>query len=64
MQRGVDSPTVGRRVDLVGQPVKLSRTPSEIVAYPPDPGEQTDEILAEHGYSEAEIADLRTRSVI
>ncbi|MDF1792564.1 MAG: CaiB/BaiF CoA-transferase family protein [Thalassobaculaceae bacterium] len=64
MQRGVDSPTVGRRIDLVGQPVKLSRTPSEIVTYPPDPGEQTDEIMAEHGYSAAEIADLRSRSVI
>jgi formyl-CoA transferase len=64
MQRGVDSPNVGRRIDLVGQPVKLSRTPSDIVRYPPDPGEQSDEILAEHGYSEAEIADLRARSVI
>lgn len=64
MQRGVDSPTVGRRVDLVGQPIKMSRTPSEIVVYPPDPGEQTDEILAEHGFSEAEIADLRARTVI
>lgn len=64
MQRGVDSPNVGRKIDLVGQPVMLSRTPSEIVVYPPDPGEQTDEILAETGYSEAEIADLRSRNVI
>lgn len=64
MQRGVDSPNVGRRIDLVAQPIKMSRTPSEIVVYPPDPGEQTDEILAEHGYSAAEIADLRDRSVI
>jgi formyl-CoA transferase len=64
MQRGIDSPNVGRKIDLVGQPVMLSRTPSEIVVYPPDPGEQTDEILAETGYSEAEIADLRSRNVI
>lgn len=64
MQRGVDSPPIGRRIDLVGQPIKLSRTPSEIVSHPPDPGEQTDEILAEYGYTAEQISDLRARNVI
>jgi formyl-CoA transferase len=38
-----------KTITLVGQPVRLSRTPSEIVAPPPLLGEHTDEILAEFG---------------
>jgi formyl-CoA transferase len=32
--------------------------------YPPDPGEQSDEVLSELGLSAAEIADLRDRRII
>jgi len=64
MAQGVDSPTVGRRIDLVAQPVTLTRTPSAIVRHPPDPGEQTDEILKEYGYTDAQIADLRARTIV
>jgi crotonobetainyl-CoA:carnitine CoA-transferase CaiB-like acyl-CoA transferase len=54
----------GRDITLVGQPVKLSRTPSKMAARPPEFGEQTDEILSEFGFSAAEIADLRERKVV
>ncbi|NQW09802.1 MAG: CoA transferase [Alphaproteobacteria bacterium] len=64
LAREIDSPTIGRRIGLVGQPVVLSRTPSDIVRHPPDPGEQSDEILAEYGYTAAQIADLRARTII
>jgi len=32
--------------------------------HPPGLGEHTDEILAEHGYSATEIAELRARRVV
>jgi len=43
---------------FVGQPVKLSRTPSEIVATPPAQGQHTDEVLKEFGFADIEIAEL------
>ncbi len=49
---------------LVGQPMTLSRTPSEITRCPPEIGEQSDEILAEFGYDPDAIADFRARRVI
>ena len=49
---------------VVGQPVALSRTPSALVAPPPESGEHTDEVLREFGFSPAEIAGLREAKVI
>lgn len=63
MAAAVDSPVRGR-IELVAQPIVLSRTPSALVAPPPEPGEHTDEILAEAGYSPAEIADFRARQIV
>jgi crotonobetainyl-CoA:carnitine CoA-transferase CaiB-like acyl-CoA transferase len=54
----------GRHIQLVSQPVTLSRTPSSMVAPPPDFGEQTDEVLAEFGFGADEIAELRRRKVV
>jgi formyl-CoA transferase len=54
----------GRNIRLVGQPVTLSRTPSRMVARPPEFGEQTDEVLAEFGFAKDEIAELRQRKVV
>lgn len=53
-----------RHIRLVGQPVTLSRTPSRMVARPPEFGEQTDEVLKEFGLSADEIAKLREAKVV
>jgi formyl-CoA transferase len=53
-----------RHIQLVSQPVKLSRTPSRMAARPPEFGEQTEEVLAEFGFANDEIADLRQRKVV
>ncbi|MCK1313400.1 CoA transferase [Bradyrhizobium sp. 23] len=53
-----------RDIRLVGQPVTLSRTPSRMVARPPEFGEQTDEVLAEFGFDQEEIVALRAARVV
>ena len=53
-----------REATYVGQPFRLSRTPSGIAAHPPELGEHTDAVLGELGLSAAEIADLRARQVV
>ena len=40
-----------RHIQLVGQPVILSRTPSKMAARPPEFGEHTEEVLAEFGFA-------------
>jgi crotonobetainyl-CoA:carnitine CoA-transferase CaiB-like acyl-CoA transferase len=54
----------GRHIRLVGQPVTLSRTPSKMVARPPEFGEQTDEVLAEFGFTKDEIGALKQSKVV
>ena len=54
----------GRPVQYVGQPVQLSRTPSAVVSHPPAIGEHTDAILKGVGFSEAEIAELKSKKVV
>jgi crotonobetainyl-CoA:carnitine CoA-transferase CaiB-like acyl-CoA transferase len=51
-------------VELVGQPVVMSRTPSRIRTPPPLMGEHTEEILRELGYDDDRIARLRAAAVI
>jgi crotonobetainyl-CoA:carnitine CoA-transferase CaiB-like acyl-CoA transferase len=46
------------KMRLLGQPVGLSRTPSRLVARPPDLGEHTNAILKEFGFSARDIAAL------
>jgi crotonobetainyl-CoA:carnitine CoA-transferase CaiB-like acyl-CoA transferase len=53
-----------RDIRLVGQPVTLSRTPSRMVARPPEFGEQTDEVLKEFGFNKEEVARLREAKVV
>src|SRR6267378_5036455 len=53
-----------RHIRLVGQPVTLSRTPSTMAARPPEFGEQTEEVLAEFGFSAEEIGALRQDKVV
>ena len=54
------------KVNVVGQPVHLERTPqpSEIRLPTPELGGNTDEVLAELGYDQARIDDLRDRGVV
>jgi formyl-CoA transferase len=54
----------GDTLRVVGQPVKLSRTPSKVMAPPPELGQHTDEVLKEFGFSAKEIAALRRSNVI
>jgi crotonobetainyl-CoA:carnitine CoA-transferase CaiB-like acyl-CoA transferase len=51
-------------VELVGQPVVMSRTPSRLRTPPPLMGEHTEEILRGLGYDDERIARLRAAAVI
>jgi len=53
----VDHPTLGR-IELVGQAVTLSRTPSRLHSATPERGEHTDAVLRELGYDDEAIAAL------
>jgi len=54
----------GKEQVFVGQPVTLSRTPSKIVATPPEQGQHTDEVLKEFGFADNEIAALRRAKAV
>ena len=59
----VTSPVRGE-IEIVGQPVHMSRTPTQLVAPAPEYGEHTDEVLQGLGYSAQETADLRDRGIV
>jgi formyl-CoA transferase len=59
----VTSPYFGN-LKVVRSPFTLSRTPTSNRHYAPKPGEQTQEILREHGVDDAEIARLSQKGVI
>jgi formyl-CoA transferase len=52
------------RIDLVGQAVTLSRTPSALRTATPERGEHTDQVLRELGYGTAAIAKLHQDGVV
>jgi crotonobetainyl-CoA:carnitine CoA-transferase CaiB-like acyl-CoA transferase len=60
----VESPQLGREIELLAQPMTLSRTPSSVETSPPSRGEHTDEVLRELGYSAAEIEKLRRDAIV
>jgi crotonobetainyl-CoA:carnitine CoA-transferase CaiB-like acyl-CoA transferase len=49
---------------LQNVPVSLSRTPGAVRSAAPEPGEHTDEVLGELGYTAADIARLRDAGVV
>jgi crotonobetainyl-CoA:carnitine CoA-transferase CaiB-like acyl-CoA transferase len=61
--QAVEHPKLGR-IELVGQAVTLSRTPSKLRTATPEHGQHTDQVLRDLGYDEAAIAGFRARRVI
>ncbi len=59
----VDHHQLGR-LEILGIPFGLSRTPGAVRAAAPDPGQHTDEILAELGYAETERSALREAGTV
>ena len=59
----VDHPKLGK-IKLVGQAMKLSRTPSKLKTAAPQKGEHTKDILTELGYSDDEINNLKMENAI
>ena len=51
-------------LDVMRQPITLSRTASGVARPTPERGEHTDEVLAEFGFSKDEIAALRAADAI
>jgi crotonobetainyl-CoA:carnitine CoA-transferase CaiB-like acyl-CoA transferase len=54
----------GSMLNVVAQPVTLSRTASKIAAPPPDMGQHTNEVLKEFGFKPKEIAALRAAKAV
>ena len=51
-------------INLVGQPVTLSRTPSRLSTAAPEKGEHADEILKEYGYDPESIAKFKREGTV
>lgn len=58
-----DDPSIGK-IKLVGNPIKLSKTPAVLEKPSPLLGENTNEILGNMGYSDKDIEVLRDKKVI
>jgi formyl-CoA transferase len=63
MAQPVEHATLGR-IELVGQAIKLSRTPAKLETAIGEPGADNDAILGELGYTGAAIAAMRAEGVI
>ncbi len=59
----VEHPRLGTQ-HLVASPLTLSGVAKQVRSAAPDPGADTEAVLREIGYTEAQIADMRTRGVI
>jgi crotonobetainyl-CoA:carnitine CoA-transferase CaiB-like acyl-CoA transferase len=60
----VDYPGLTAPAPIVDTPIRLSRTPGGIHSRAPLLGEHTDTILAELGYNDDEVSDLRAKRVV
>ena len=59
----VQHPKLGE-IHLLAQAVKLSRTPGKIKTASPERGQHREEVLAEAGYSAAEIEQFKSKGII
>ena len=59
----IDHPTLGP-IELVGQPVTLSRTPWALRSPTPEAGQHTDEVLRGLGYDDNDVTRLRKEGVV
>lgn len=59
----LDHPDLGG-VEILGQPIRLSRTPAQFDRAPPKLSEHTNEVLAGAGFTTDEVAQLRDAGVI
>jgi crotonobetainyl-CoA:carnitine CoA-transferase CaiB-like acyl-CoA transferase len=50
--------------NIVGVPVRLSKTPGSIRTFPPKLGENTEEVLLSLGYKSTEISDFKNKKVV
>jgi len=60
----IEVPGLKRLVPYVKPAYRLSASPAEIVSGPPLPGQHTNEILKDLGYTPEQIDDLRARSLV
>jgi crotonobetainyl-CoA:carnitine CoA-transferase CaiB-like acyl-CoA transferase len=58
-----DDPIYGR-IDLVSNPIGLSKTPVPPIRVAPETGQHTDEVLLEHGYTQEDITKLSEQGII
>ncbi|WP_435156634.1 CaiB/BaiF CoA transferase family protein [Haladaptatus sp. DFWS20] len=63
MHQSVSHPTAGD-VEMAGSPMNLSKTPASVRSHPPLLGEHTEEVLAEYGYTAADIDRLEDGDII
>jgi formyl-CoA transferase/CoA:oxalate CoA-transferase len=59
----IEHPVAGP-LKMLGSPIKLSAQPTAIRRPPPTLGQHTDEILAEAGFTAAEITELHQAGVV
>jgi crotonobetainyl-CoA:carnitine CoA-transferase CaiB-like acyl-CoA transferase len=68
LHRGVKTTTahpIAGKLDMVGNPIRLSATPIEQYSAPPLLGEHTAEVLSERlGLTEHELEELTNRGVL
>jgi len=60
----IDNPRTGKKLRLLGTPVKFSRGKTSIRLAPPAQGENTGQILKELGFSQKRVAELGRKGVV
>jgi crotonobetainyl-CoA:carnitine CoA-transferase CaiB-like acyl-CoA transferase len=59
----IQHPELGE-VNILGQPITLSRTPAQFRQAPPALGQHTREVLAEAGYSASQIEEFKAQGIV